>query len=124
MDSQGYDLIAEENGIIRHIQLKAAHLEAKARKQKVHIALSSKPSGCIVWVYFNKETMKLGPFLFFGSSPGRPLPSLEGFKVAKHTKADAEGVKAERSEIRDIPRGKFAKYDTVEQIYEQLFKSA
>lgn len=33
--------IAEEDGIIRHIQLKAAHLEAKASKQKVHIALSA-----------------------------------------------------------------------------------
>lgn len=124
VDNQGYDLIAEENGIIRHIQLKAAHLEAKAAKQKVHIALSTKPSGCIVWVYFNEKTLELGPFLFFGGLPGLPLPSLEGFRVAKHTKANAEGVKAERPEIREIPRGKFARYDTVEQIYEQLFKSA
>lgn len=124
VDNQGYDLIAEENDIIRHIQLKTSHLEARAAKQKVHIALSAKPSGCIVWVYFNKSTMKLGPFLFFGNSPGQPLPSLEGFKVAKHTKANSEGVKAERPEIREIPKGKFAKFDTIEEIYEQLFKGA
>ena len=124
VDYQGYDLIAEENGIIRHIQLKTAHLEAKAVKQKVHIALSTKPSGCVVWVFFNEKTMELGPFLFFGDAPGLPLPSLDGFKVAKHTKANSKGVKAERSEIREIPKGIFTRYKTVEQIYEQLFKIA
>jgi len=124
VDNQGYDLIAEEDGIIRHIQLKAAHLEAKVSKQKVHIALSAKPSGCVVWVYFNEKTLELGPFLFFGGSAGLPLPSLEGFRVAKHTKANAEGIKAERPEIREIPKGKFIRYATVEQIYEQLFKRA
>ncbi|MBS4704412.1 hypothetical protein J4G56_11690 [Aeromonas veronii] len=121
VDNQGYDLIAEENGVIRHIQLKAAHLHAKAAKQKVHIALASKPSGCVLWVYFNEDTLELGPFLFFGSSAGQPLPSLEGMHTAKHTKANAEGVKAERPEIREVPKGKFEKFETVEQVYAKLF---
>ena len=38
VDSGGYDLIAEQNGIVRHIQLKASHVNAKAAKQKIHIA--------------------------------------------------------------------------------------
>lgn len=122
VDDQGYDLIAEANGVIRHIQLKAAHLDAKATKQKVHIRLSAKPSGCVIWVYFDEQTMNLGPFLFFGGSPGLQLSCLEGFRVAKHTKANAQGVKAERPEIREIPKGQFTRYDTIEQIYEQLFK--
>ena len=124
VDSQGYDLIAEQNGIIRHIQLKASHLKARAAKQKVHIALSSKPSGCVIWVFFNEQSMELGPFLFFGGTPGSPLPSIDGFKVAKHTKANAEGVKAERPEIREVPKGQFRKYETVQEIYELLFKNA
>jgi len=123
VDNQGYDLIAEQNGVIRHIQLKTSYLKAAAAKQKVNIALSGKPSGCVVWIYFNDETMKLGPFLFFGGVAGSPLPSLEGFKVAKHTKANREGVKAERPEIREIPKAKFKKYETMQQIYIQLFKS-
>lgn len=124
VDNQGYDLIAEQNGVIRHIQLKAAHLDAKAAKQKVHIALSSKPSGCVVWVYFDEETLELGPFLFFGGSAGLPLPSIEGFKVAKHTKANAEGIKAERPEIREITKAHFKRYSTVREIYDLLFKAA
>ena len=121
VENQGYDLIAEENGVIRHIQLKAAHLQAKAAKQKVHIALSAKPSGCVVWVYFNEETLELGPLLFFGNSAGEPLPSLDGRRVAKHTKANSDGVKAERPEIREIPKGRFEKLETMEQVYAKLF---
>ncbi len=124
VDNQGYDLIAEENGIIRHIQLKAAHLNAKVAKQTVHVALASKPSGCVVWVYFNEETLQLGPFLFFGGPAGRPLPSLDEMRVAKHSKANAEGFKAERPEIREVPKGQFVKLETVEQVYARLFKSA
>lgn len=124
VDNRGYDLIVENNGIIRHIQLKAAHLDAKAAKQKVHIALSSKPSGCVVWVYFDEKTLELGPFLFFGGSFGSPLPCIEGCRVAKHTKANAEGVKAERPAIREVTKAQFVKYSTVQEIYDLLFKMA
>jgi len=117
VDNRGYDLIAEENGIIRHIQLKASHLNARTVKQKVHTALASKQSGCIIWVYFNELTLELGPFLFFGDRFGGPLPSLGGFKIAKHTKADAEGVKAERPVIREVPKSHFHSYETIQEIY-------
>ncbi|MFM4749678.1 hypothetical protein ACEUDE_18100 [Aeromonas veronii] len=69
----------------------------------------------------NGGITELGPFLFFGSSAGQPLPSLEGMHTAKHTKANAEGVKAERPEIREVPKGKFEKFETVEQVYAKLF---
>ncbi len=94
VDSQGYDLITEEKGVIRHIQLKAAHLGAKVAKQKIHVALASKPAGCVVWVYFNEQTMELRPFLFFGGVANQPLPSINGFRIAKHTKANADGITA------------------------------
>ena len=122
VDNQGYDLIVEDNGIIRHIQLKTSHLEAKTARQKVHIGLASKPSGCIVWIYFNEQTMELGPFLFFGNSAGSALPKLDEFRIAKHTKANADGVKTERPEIREIPKGKFQKIKTIQEVYDLLFK--
>jgi hypothetical protein len=122
VDNQGYDIILEENEVIRHIQLKAAHLGARAARQKIHIALGGKPSGCVVWIYFNEDTLELGPFLFFGGAAGQPLPNLDEMRVAKHTKANAEGVKAERPEIRVVPKGQFTKIETIEQVYAQLFK--
>lgn len=98
-------------------------LTAKTVEQKVHVGLANKPSGCAVWVQFDATTMELGPFLFFGGLPGAPPPSLDGFKVAKHTKADADGVKKERPNIRLIPASKFKKVDNVVALYDELFGS-
>lgn len=122
LDNRGYDLIAEKNGIVCHIQLKAAHLKAKASKQKVHVALASKPSGCVIWVYFDEETLDLGPFLFFGGKAGEPLPSISGLNIAKHTKGNAEGLKAERPEIREIPKSRFRRVSSTTEIYDELFE--
>jgi hypothetical protein len=68
VDNGGYDLVAEDGDVVRHIQLKAAHHSAKAKSQKVQVALAQKPAGCLVWIYFDEETLKLGPYLFFGES--------------------------------------------------------
>jgi hypothetical protein len=124
VDNQGYDLIAEDKGTVRHIQLKTAHLTAKASSQKIHTALSNKPSGCIVWIYFNEETLKLGPFLFFGSPAGMPLPDVSEFKIAKHTKANANGDKSERPAIRVVKKGLFKRYETITELYRVLFERA
>ncbi len=121
VDNQGYDLIAEDNGVLRHIQLKTAKLDAKASYQKVHIALANKPSGCVLWIFFDETTMQLGPFLFFGGAPGERLPDISQFKVAKLTKGDKDGVKAERPDIRQIPKSKFTLYSSIEALYSVLF---
>jgi hypothetical protein len=121
VDNSGYDLIIESNGVLRHVQLKASYVGAKTTRQKIHVSLAAKPSGCIVWVYFNKENLELGPFLFFGDKPGEPLPNLSEFKVAKHTKGDADGFKAERPNIRTINKGSFKSYESIKELYQVLF---
>jgi len=122
VDNSGYDLIIEANAVLRHIQLKAAFVGAKTSRQNIHVSLAEKQSGCVVWVYFDKSNLELGPFLFFGGKPGEPLPDLSTLKIAKHTKGDAEGFKAERPNIRTINKGSFATYKTVEELYLALFK--
>ncbi|MDG9922821.1 MULTISPECIES: hypothetical protein [unclassified Pseudomonas] len=124
VDRSGYDLIAEANGYIRHIQLKASFVGSTTAQQKIHIALAGKPSGCVVLVYFNKDTLELGPFLFFGAGPGQPLPCLETLRVARHTKGNAEGVKAERPNIRVLNKGLFEKFENIEGLYSRLFGMA
>jgi hypothetical protein len=121
VDNAGYDLIAEDNGVVRHIQLKASYVGGKTASQKVHTRLSEKPSGCVIWIYFNEDTLELGPFLFFGSLPGEKLPSLDGLKVAKHTKGDQGGFKAERPNIRVLPKGWFKNFSSIDEVYEALF---
>ena len=121
VDNSGYDVIAEMNGVIRHIQLKASYIGGKTAKQKIHIKLNQKQSGCVVWVYFNEDTLDLGPFYFYGGNPGEPLPSLEAATIARHTKGNQDGYKAERPEIRELNKGKFKKHDTVQAIFNVLF---
>jgi len=123
VDRKGYDLIIEHGKIIRHVQLKTTRKNGKTASQKVHIALAEKSSGCIVWIYFDEDSMKLGPFLFFGGPAGAPLPSLKGLKIAKHTKGDKDGTKAERPEIRVAPKGQFEKLSTIRELYDRLLKA-
>ena len=120
VDREGYDLIAEVGGCLRHIQNKGSVLESKVARQKVHVALADKPSGCVVWVYLNEEDWNLEPFLYFGGKPGTPMPPL-GNRVARHTKGDAKGEKKDRQNMRDVNKGRFTKLETVEQVWEALF---
>lgn len=124
VDNAGYDIIAEAHGIVRHIQLKTSVIGGSTASQKVHVKLSDKPSGCVLWIYFDEKTLLLGPFLYFGAEPGEPLPSLSGFSVAKHTKGNKDGVKAERPAIRVIPKRQFQVLASVEGVYKQLFGSS
>ena len=122
VDNSGYDAITEANGIVRHIQIKTSVVGGKTANQKVHLKLASKPSACVLWIYFNEETMQLGPYLYFGASePGKPMESLVSRKTAKHTKGNKDGFKAERENLRVLPKSAFIKFSSVEEVYEQLF---
>jgi hypothetical protein len=123
VDDSGYDLVLEANSIVRHVQLKSSFRGSTVRDTNVNMLLSGKPSGCVVFVWFDKETLDLGPFLFFGGSPGQPLPDL-GMKIGKHTKANAHGMKSERPNIRTVPLSKFERLVTIEQVVRRLFGSA
>ena len=124
IDASGYDIVLECNAIQRHVQLKTSTLAAKTVRQKVNIALASKKSGCVVWILRHEDPekclMKLS-YLFFGSPPGEPLPSLESFKVARHSKGNAQGVKLERPAIRVVPKCRFVYLETTRELVAQLF---
>ena len=121
VDNSGYDIIAEANRVVRHIQLKASYNGGKTATQKVHMRLAEKPSGCVIWVVFDEKTLLLGPFFYFGGKVGEPLPSLEKARVAKHTKGDQSGNKAERPHIRVLKKGDFTRYNSITEINLALF---
>ena len=124
VDRAGYDLIAECNGHVRHIQLKSSHRGARTATQKVSLSLADKPSGCVVWVYFDPDSLELGPFLCFGAEPGEKLPDLDAFKIAKHTKGNAKGFKAERRGHRVVNKGQFTCIESIEGLWDELFGDA
>ena len=117
VDNSGYDIIVEAPGFVRHIQLKTSIIGGRAASQKVHTHLASKPAGCVVWIYFDADTLQLGPFLYFAVNAA----SLDGRKTAKHTKGNKDGLKAERKNICVIPKRFFTRFNSIEDIYAQLF---
>lgn len=67
-----------------------------------------------------EEDWNLGPFLYLGGEPGKPMPPL-GEKLARHTKGDATGEKKERPKLREVNKSRFTKLETVEQVWAALF---
>jgi hypothetical protein len=124
IDCSGYDVVLECNGYIRHVQLKTSAIGASTSRQKVNIALSEKPSGCIVWIerkiQQEKKRVEL-LYKYFGGSPGHRLPAIDNFKVAKHTKANAQGIKDERPAIRVIPKSCFKEVEDITELISLLF---
>jgi len=124
VDASGFDLVLECQNILRHVQLKTSGINSKTTNQKVNIALSHKPSGCVVWLERVEDSathrMQL-QYLFFGDAPGKPLPALDGFQVGKHTKASKTGIKAERPFIRVIPKRHFEPLPSITDLVQKLF---
>jgi len=121
VDDSGYDLVLEANGFVRHVQLKASASDSSTAEVKVSLRLAAKPSGCVIWMHFDPKTMELGPFLWYGGSPGYSLPDISKLPIAKHTKANSLGIKLPRQGHRVLRRSAFQKVSTWEGIVDRLF---
>ena len=126
-DIHGYDLVLGRGDVVRHVQLKSSTDTAKAAYQKVNMALAQKPAGCVVWVRM-KELPSLGridlSYSFFGGGPHEKLPITNKHKVAKHAKANAKGVKAERPMIRKVSKSEFRPVGGMMELLEVFFGDA
>ncbi len=119
-DGSGFDVALEADGVLRHVQLKAMRADGKRAHVDIHMALAAKPSGCVVWMLIDPETFETTAYRWFGGMPGRPLPDL-GDKAVRHTKADGQGIKAERADLRQLGRRQFETIPTMARLIERLF---
>ncbi|MFN4281426.1 MAG: hypothetical protein ACK4NA_02165 [Alphaproteobacteria bacterium] len=120
VDNAGYDIALEVGGILRHVQLKACFRGATTNEVGINIALARKPSGCVIWLHYDPQSLALTPYLWFGGAPGEPLPSL-GERVGRHSKANSEGVKAPRANVRLLSRKRFESLATIDELVARLF---
>src|SRR5207253_2281697 len=106
--------------VVRHIQFKTVMVDGKAANTKVSLKLMEKPSGCVIWIILTPE-LHLQSYLWLGGPPGEPLPDIRDMKVARHTKGNAGGIKAERPNLRIVPRSRFERLDTLDALLCRLF---
>jgi hypothetical protein len=119
-DGSGFDVALEADGVLRHVQLKAMRADGKRAHVDIHTALAAKPSGCVVWMLIDPETFETTAYRWFGGMPGQPLPDL-GDKAVRHTKADSQGIKAERADLRQLGHRRFETIPTMARLIERLF---
>jgi len=91
-DAQGYDVVLEAGGVIRHVQLKASRDGGKRRHVDINVKLRAKPAGCVVWMSYDTASLEITALRWFGGQPGEPLPDL-GSTVTRHSKGDSAGTK-------------------------------
>lgn len=121
VDNSGYDIVLEANSIVRHIQLKSSHLGAATPGVSINVELGNKPSGCVVWIYFEPETLGFSHFLWFGQQPGEKLASLASYKTSTHNKRNAQGTKTLRPNIKYLTKAAFTRLETLEDVVKELF---
>jgi hypothetical protein len=123
VDGSGFDILLECQGVQRHIQLKATEAKGKARRQDVNTILAKRAGGCVVWIFFDGDSVNGLTSLrywFFGGQPGENLPPL-GDKVAHHSKANMQRIKGERPGIRVLGRGAFTQIASSSDLFTTLF---
>ena len=120
VDNNGYDLVIEAGGIMRHIQLKGSYSTAKTSQVGIQTALCRKPSGCVIWIWFDPDSLAFERFLWKGAAPGLPLPDL-GDRVVRHTRANRLGEKGKRPGLRRLTKADFQQLNSVGQLVDAMF---
>lgn len=118
-DAHGYDLVLSRGGVIRHIQLKTGKTNGPGAVS-LPLALGMTPSGCALWIHVT-DALDVGPWYFFGSAPGKPLPSMKSFTTPLRATHNKDGVRPERTKHRLVPGKKFKRLDTLEEVLVELF---
>ncbi|MEJ7838650.1 MAG: hypothetical protein WKF81_07525 [Thermomicrobiales bacterium] len=123
VDDSGYDIVLVADTFIRYVQLKSSFVGAATPRVTINIGLAEKPSGCVIWMQFDPKSLMFDSFLWFGGDKDQPLPSLERFEVATHTKRNSLGVKTLRKNMRYVKKSAFTKLDTIADVVDVLFGS-
>jgi hypothetical protein len=120
VDASGFDLVIELGSVVRHIQLKAKSASGKTSRYNLHTKLINKPAACAIVVEIDEASCEMVSFRFFGDRNGGPIPDV-GDAVARHTKGNAEGFKAERRELRTVPLKRFERIRSIQELAGALF---
>ncbi|WP_186080407.1 hypothetical protein [Burkholderia gladioli] len=119
-DANGYDLVMCCGSVMRHVQFKVSLMDGARAHVTVNQQLARAPSGCILWLGVTDD-LKIVEYRWFGSEPGLPLPDLSGYATARQTRANALGVKADRTNQRVLKKSAFEQLTGLDDALARLF---
>ena len=120
-DAGGHDLVITVNGVTRHIQLKATNLSGKRTSWDASRRLADQPSGCVVVLHVDDQSLQVHQYGLFAGPPGCPLPDPTGARGSKSAKGGTMGQRAARSDRWEVPKGRFDLHEQVAELYDALF---
>lgn len=124
VDDSGFDLVASLGNVVRHIQLKATNKGGRAQSISAHVALASAQGGCIVWMSYDKETLDISHYHFFGAAAGEAMGDISTRKAAMTQRRDINGQRKERLHHRIIPRSHFVGPLSIDGLRDTLFSTS
>jgi hypothetical protein len=89
----------------------------------VSLALGAKPSGCVIWIRVNADTLDMGPYFWFGGGPGAVLASIEQYPSPLRPTRNKDGVRPLRKNHRNVPGSEFTPLKTIDEVLAVLFGS-
>ncbi|MGA4114174.1 hypothetical protein ACI2T3_24730 [Ralstonia nicotianae] len=119
-DAGDYDLVLSRGAVVRHLQMKTVVDGGQANHVVINLKLAQKPSGCVLWIVVD-HALNLLAYRWYGALPGEPLPDLQHTPTARHTRANADGIKQERPGHRVLRLDKFEHLDNLDAVLEHLF---
>lgn len=119
-DAGGYDLVMCCGETMRHVQFKASLVDGSRGIVTVNDRLAQAKSGCVVWLAVSDD-LEIKEYRWFGAAPGCQLPDLAKYGLGRHTRANAQGVKAERPNQRVLTKSAFETLGNLDDVLERLF---
>lgn len=116
VDDSGYDLVVDVEGSTRYIQLKSVKSNGRARAFTVARTLASKRGACVVVIVVT-EQLELDHFRFFEPTDA----AMELLPPVRHTRANAQGLKAVRPNYRAVPLSLFERTNSIDELAMRLF---
>ena len=120
VDDSGYDIVLEAALITRHIQVKAKIEGGNTASFAISERLTQKPSGCLIVIYVNRDSLETVGYRFYGGVPGDPFPDISTAKFAKHTKGNALGEKTARKRHRLLRESQCEKVADIKVLLDRL----
>lgn len=118
VDDNGFDLMIEAKNVIRHIQFIFTANGDETLDAKVDYRLSTKASGCIIWVEYDPDTLNITTYGWYGTYQGLGLPRIW---VPERSSHNSDSIKPLTDNRRLLQKSKFTPVRSIHQLIGHLF---